>query len=206
MSRAGVAVAAVVVALLAGIGSTDAAVSPIPGEFPASVVAVVRKVPDHISTISLHDFHHGLAQWAASEGLGLVPKPGGRSYEKATKSVVTQRLEEIDLQGQAREMGITAPPGDVARAVKSLKHENFKSQAEFVAFLKESHYTRSDVFQSIRIQILAGSILQVVVRGIEGKKARKAAEVRFAAAFHKRWRPRNICAPEFLVAACSDAS
>lgn len=157
-----------------------------------------------INTISLHAFHHAMAQWVGLRGPRSAPKPGDRGYGRAKKSVLTDRLERIDLQGQAQEMGITAPAWEVARAVASIKHKNFKNHADYVAFLKKSHYTRGDVFESVRIQILAESVEANVLSGIEGNKARHAAVVRFRSAFVKRWRPRNVCAPQFAVAICSD--
>lgn len=204
MSRRRIAAAGAVVATWVGVCSADAAVFMSPQDLPAGVVAVVREAPPGVNTISLHAFHHGMAQWAGLRGLRSAPKSSDRRYERAKKSVLTDRLERIDFQGQAQEMGITAPAWEVARAVASIKQKNFKNHADYVEFLKKSHYTRGDVFESVRIQILAELVEAEVFSGIEGKKARHAAVLRFRSAFVKRWRPRNVCAPRFVVALCSN--
>jgi hypothetical protein len=144
-----------------------------------------------------------MAQWAAERGLRSAPEPGDRGYERAKNIVVTDKLERSDIEGQAQEMGIVATTREVTLAVASVKRKNFKDHADYIAFLRESHYTRSDVFEAVKIQLLGELIEGAVLRGIEGRKARHAAMSNFVAESHRRWRPRNICAPHFVVAICS---
>lgn len=203
MSRNGFAIAGLAVASWMGICSVGLAAIRSPEQFPSTVVAFVRGTPPRFSTISLRDFHHGMAQWAAERGLRSAPEPGDRGYERAKNIVVTDKLERSDIEGQAQEMGIVATTREVTLAVASVKRKNFKDHADYIAFLRESHYTRSDVFEAVKIQLLGELIEGAVLRGIEGRKARHAAMSNFVAESHRRWRPRNICAPHFVVAICS---
>ena len=47
----------------------------------------------------------------------------------------------IWIEGQAEEMGISVTPKEVDEELKKLKKQNFKTEAEYQKFLKESHYT-----------------------------------------------------------------
>jgi hypothetical protein len=64
-------------------------------------------------------------------------------------------FEGIWIQGVAAEWGIEVTDAEVARELKKVKKESFKSGAEFQKFLKESHYTPADVHERVLIQMLS---------------------------------------------------
>ena len=67
-------------------------------------------------------------------------------------------LEGIWIQGLAAEWGIEVSDQEIAKKLKEIKKESFKSEAEFKKFLKESHYTPDDLDTGSKIQILSDEL------------------------------------------------
>jgi hypothetical protein len=182
------------------------AVTSTPVELPANTVAIVSEVPRRLGTITKVEFHHALAQTAAQAGRKSTPKPGGNGYGKLKEGALGERLDTIWIKGQAAEMGIGVTPRKISRALASLKKQAFKSQAQYHRFLKEAHYTRRDVRERVEVQLLSTAIQQRVLRGVGGGAAAQKAFSDFVDAYEKRWRARTVCAPEYIVARCSNAA
>jgi hypothetical protein len=114
-------------------------------------------------------------------------------------------LAEIWIPGQAAEMSIYLTPKEVATEMSLIRAENFKTKAEYERFLRTSHLTRRDAHELVRIQMLSSLIKARVIRGVDGKKARRRVLARFVARYVKRWRSRTVCAAGYVFAQCSDS-
>jgi hypothetical protein len=71
--------------------------------------------------------------------------------------------------------------------------------------LKEAHYTARDVIQRVEIQILSTRIQERILVGIQGRSAQRKAIERFVSEYEETWRARTVCAPDYLLARCSNA-
>jgi parvulin-like peptidyl-prolyl isomerase len=129
-------------------------------------VAVVEDAPSGTSPISKAEFDRALQQTAARSGVKKVPKPGDPQYDQLKQGALNDLLDQVWIQGEADELGITATPNEVTSLLRQTIKQNFRSQAEFEKFRKQSHFTQQDVENRIRLQILSQKIQQQVVGGL----------------------------------------
>ena len=134
----------VVVAIAEGIGTPSV---------PSGDVALVEGVPSEVGEVSQARFEHSLELAAKQAGERSVPKPSDPRYEELKRTALNATFEGIWLQGQAEEEGIEVSDAEVARELKRLKRESFRSEAEYRRFLRESGYTKADVDERVRLQI-----------------------------------------------------
>jgi parvulin-like peptidyl-prolyl isomerase len=136
----------VVVAIAEGVGS--------PG-IPSGDVILVQDAPGDVGHVTAADIAHTIEITSAGEGLKKAPKPGEPKYEEAKEAAEKFALEGIWIQGLADEWGIEVSEQEIAKELKKVKKESFKSEAEFKKFLKKSHYTPEDIHNRVKIQILS---------------------------------------------------
>lgn len=136
----------VVVALAEGIGDPS---------IPSGDVILVQNVPGDAGEITAGDVDHSIELAAAQGGEKTTPKPGDPQYEELKKTATDALLEAAWIQGLADERGLDVSEGEIAKELKKIKKESFKSEAEFQKFLKESHYTPADIDERVKIQILS---------------------------------------------------
>jgi parvulin-like peptidyl-prolyl isomerase len=122
---------------------------------PSGDAALVEDVPGDIGNVSEAEVAHAIELAAKQAGEKEVPKPGDPKYEEAKKTGMQSVLEGIWIQGIADEWGIEVTDAEVAKELKKVKKESFKSEAEFQKFLKESGYTPADIDTRVKIQILS---------------------------------------------------
>ncbi len=139
----------VIVAIAVGVG--DPSVS-------SGDAALVEGVPGDIGDVSVADVEHAVDLAAAQAGEKTAPKPGDPKYDEQKEAALKSILEGVWIQGIADEWGIEATDKEVAKELKKVKKENFKSPAEFQKFLKESHYTPADVFQRVKLQVVSAEL------------------------------------------------
>jgi parvulin-like peptidyl-prolyl isomerase len=141
----GVAFAALflIVAIADGIGHSSV---------PSGDVALIESAPPGTGDVSEADFKHALEQAAAQGGQKKVPKPGSKQYEELKETAVNNLLEPIWLEGFGEEEGITVSDKELIAEREKLKKENFKTEAEFKEFLKQSRFTMADVNQRVKLQ------------------------------------------------------
>jgi SurA N-terminal domain len=202
-------VAVVAVIVLSGStgsrsGSAAADKLPSPKELPTGTVAFVTHAPGKRGTITTGDFNHSMELSAIQAGLGSVPKTGKAKYKRIEEAALDSLLDQVDIQGQAQEMGIAFTPKQVVSQAEQIERKNFKSQARYAAFLKRSHFTQSDVLERVELQLLSTAIQSKVTEGLTGKAARQKAFSRFVSGYSKRWRARTVCVPQHAVARCSN--
>jgi len=179
------------------VGSTPV---PSPDGLPGNVVAVVSAVPPSLGRITEAEFREALVEQSAAAGRSVVPKPGGKGYERLEKVAFEERLDAVWIKGQAMEMGIAVTPRQVLRELARIKQRSFENEAEYHRFLRASRYTQRDVDERIELQLLSTRIQARIFRGKSG--IRQLEE--FVAAYSERWRARTVCAPDYVTDRCSN--
>lgn len=125
---------------------------------PDGDVAIVTSVPDDIGTVSEADFKRALLQQAAQAKLKGTPKPGDDKYEELKTAALGELLDTIWIQGEAEELDISATPKQIAAELAQIKKTNFKTPAEYQKFLETSHFSKQDVLDRVKLQILSTEI------------------------------------------------
>ena len=147
----------VIVAIAEGIGDPS---------IPDGDVALVEEAPDGIGNISKAEFETALAQSAAQSGKKGTPKPNSPEYDELRDAAIGSLLDSVWLRGQAAEMDISVTEAEVAKEFKKLKDENFKSEAEYRKFLKDSNFTQADVDSRVELQMLSSQIQKQITEGV----------------------------------------
>ncbi|HEX6228675.1 MAG TPA: peptidyl-prolyl cis-trans isomerase [Solirubrobacterales bacterium] len=144
-----------IVAIAEGIGD--------PG-VPSGDVAVVEDAPADTGNVSEAEFERAFRQTAAQSGQKKPPKPGDEQYDELKEAALTSLLDVIWLKGQADEMGLSVTEKEVADEFKKLKDENFKNEAEYRKFLKDSKFTQADVNARVELQMLSTQIQEGITQ------------------------------------------
>jgi parvulin-like peptidyl-prolyl isomerase len=129
---------------------------------PDGDVAIVQHVPDEIATVSEADFKRALLQQVAQGKLKKAPKPGEDKYEELKTAALSELFDKIWIQGEAEELGISATPKQIAAELAHIKKTSFKTPAEYQEFLETSHFTKQDVLDRVKLQILSTEIQKKV--------------------------------------------
>ena len=191
-------------ALVGGGSSATGAALPAPEELPANVVAVVAYVPVSSGRITSAEFQRSLVQQAAAAGRDSAPQPGGRGYAQLRDDAIGELLDAVWIRGQAMEMGIAVTRRQVAKELAAIKQDNFRNEAEYRRFLRESHFTQGDVDERVELQLLSVRIQERVARGVAGVRQAQAKFKAFVDAYTERWRARTVCVAEFAIDRCSN--
>jgi SurA-like protein len=203
--RLRIAALVIVAALMATGGAALGAISSlIPEGLPENTVAVVSHVGASMGRITKAEFHRALTQSAAQSGLDYTPKPGGNGYEKLKKSALGELLDTAWIEGQGLEMGIKLTSRQVSRELARLKRQAFKSEAAYRRFLRESHLTRRDVRERVRVQLISTGIQKRIVAGADGESEIQESFEKFISEYEERWRARTVCASGFTTDRCSN--
>ena len=142
---------------------------------PGDDVAVVQSAPAGLGHISKAQFGRALQQTAARSGAKTLPKPGSAQYEQLKTGAMNNLLDAVWIQGEAADLGQTATPTEIASLLKQTISQNFKTQAEFDKFRKQSHFTKADISTRIKLQILSEAIQQKVLNGLTGLQTPRSA-------------------------------
>jgi parvulin-like peptidyl-prolyl isomerase len=122
---------------------------------PSGDVALVEDAPGDIGEVSEAEFKHALDLAAAQSGEKKVAEPGDPKYDELKETALNSLFESIWLQGLADQWGIELTDQEVARQLKKVKKESFKTEAEFQKFLKDSGYTPADINERVKLQLLS---------------------------------------------------
>jgi parvulin-like peptidyl-prolyl isomerase len=147
----------VVVALAEGVGDPS---------IPSGDVAVVEGTPSDVSNVTQAEFDHALELAAVQAGDKKVPKPGDPKYEELKEEALKSVFEFIWLAGLGDELGISVSDEEVAKELKKIKKENFKTKAQFQKFLKESRFTLADIDERVKFQILSAQLQEKVKENV----------------------------------------
>ncbi len=124
-----------------------------------------EQVTQDLSEVTKPEFECAFQQVVAASGLGKTPKPGSAQFKELKETTVGSILETIWIQGLAAEEGISVTEKEVQKELEKLKKQQFKSEAEFQKFLKTSHYTKQDVNERVKIQILSTKLQEQLAEG-----------------------------------------
>jgi parvulin-like peptidyl-prolyl isomerase len=136
----------VVIAIAEGVGDPS---------IPSGDVILVQDAPGDFGDVTKAEIEHSIETATAQAGEKTPPKPGDPKYEEAKEEAEKFLLEGIWIRGISAERDIEVTDAEVAKELKKIKSESFKSEAEFQKFLKEAHYTPEDVDQRVEIQVLS---------------------------------------------------
>jgi foldase protein PrsA len=131
---------------------------------PEGDVAIVQQVPDDVGTVSEADFKRALLQQVIQAKLKKTPQPGEDKYEELKTAALGELLDTIWIQGEAEELGISVTPKQIATELAQIKKQNFKTEAEFQKFLKTSKFTRQDVLDRVKLQLLSTQIQESITK------------------------------------------
>lgn len=122
---------------------------------PSGSVALVEDAPGDIGNVTKADLDHAMELAAAQAGEKKAPKAGDPKYDEMKEAALDSLFESIWLQGQAAEWDISVTDAEIAKELKKVKKESFKSEAEFKKFTEESGYTPADIDERVKLQILS---------------------------------------------------
>jgi parvulin-like peptidyl-prolyl isomerase len=131
---------------------------------PDGDVAIVENVPDDVGSVSEAEFKLALLQQAAQAKLKKTPKPGETKYDELRDAALGELLDEIWIQGEAEERGISVTPKQIATELTQIKKTNFKTDAEYQEFLKTSKFTTQDVLDRVRLQMLSTQLQEQITK------------------------------------------
>jgi parvulin-like peptidyl-prolyl isomerase len=147
----------VIIAIAEGLGDPS---------IPSGNVALVQDAPEDTGDITKAEFDRSLEQTAAQAGEKETPKPGDKKYDELKEAALNAVLDMVWIQGQAEEMGISVTDKEVSEELEKLKKENFKSEAEYKKFLKQSKYSQADVNQRVKLQVLGTQVQEQITDGV----------------------------------------
>jgi len=124
---------------------------------PSDAAVVIEDAPEGLGTITIKEFEHALEQTAAQEKVP-VPKPGDAKYEEMKEKALGERIESVWIRGVAAEKGISVTEAEIAKELKKLKKQAFKTEKQYEEFLKEAHFTEADVNDRVELQILSEKV------------------------------------------------
>jgi foldase protein PrsA len=124
---------------------------------PSDSIAVVEDAASGTSPITKEKFDRALTQTAARAGLQDVPKPSSKQYADIRDAAIGDLLDTVWIQSEAAERGITVTDKQIAKALETIKKQNFRTEAEFQQFKKSSGYTQADITERVKLSILAAS-------------------------------------------------
>jgi parvulin-like peptidyl-prolyl isomerase len=131
---------------------------------PSDDAAIVKSVPD--GNVSIAELKRSTGQQIAAKlasgELKKAPKPGTKKYEEVQTTALGELVEYLWISGEAEELGVTVTGKEVAASLKEIKEQQFKTEAAFQKFLKESHYTAADVNKIVRLRVVAQNLQEKV--------------------------------------------
>jgi len=150
---------ALLVLLFVGFAVAEGLGSP---SVPSGDVAIVEEVPSEIGHISQEDFDRALAQQVAQAKLKKAPEAGSDKYEELKEAALGELMDQIWIQGEAEEVGLTVTDKQVADELAAIKKQSFGSEQAYKKFLEESKFTQEDVDARVRLQLLSTRIQEAV--------------------------------------------
>jgi hypothetical protein len=154
---------ALLILLFAGLAIAEGIGDP---SIPSGDVVLVEDTPGDIGEVSQADFDRALAQAAAAARLPRAPEPGDQQYEELKSAALGSLLDSIWIQGEADEMGIEVTQKEIDTELANIKRQNFRTEAEYRRFIRESGFTEEDVNERVKLQLLSTQIQQQITEGV----------------------------------------
>jgi parvulin-like peptidyl-prolyl isomerase len=150
---------ALFVLLFVGLAVSQGVGSP---SVPSGDVVLVEDVPDEIGQITQEQFDRGFEQQLTQAKLKKAPDAGSDKYEELKEAALSELMDQIWIEGQAEELGISVTDKQVEEQLETIKKQSFGSERAYEKFLKESKFTQEDVDDRVRLQLLSTQIQEAV--------------------------------------------
>lgn len=181
--------------LLTVPGLTAAAASPPSRARPYLTVATVAHSPEPFGKITRAALHRSVEQIVAQARL-TFPSAPPPSHRRAQDSALTELLDMADIEGEAKELGVTISERKISQRLRRIRESTFGSTAAFRKYLHQAKLAKSDVRERVSERR--------ATQGVQGQIAMAHALLKFFRDFAKRWRARTICAPAVTIKRCSN--
>jgi SurA N-terminal domain len=152
-----------------------------------TMTAFVARVQNTAITRAEYDHWYTVAQTNTAKGKAAALK------EQTLEFLISAAW----VEGEAAERHLQVSPQEVANSYERTKRQHFPHEGEFQRFLSKSGQTEEDLRFRVRLKLLSARI-QAQVHASGSTTAVKS----FVGLFHKKWRARTYCRPEFMVADC----
>jgi parvulin-like peptidyl-prolyl isomerase len=200
-----VATALIAVAVLAGgcgsggsdRGTTTAGANP--ATVPAGDVAVVRG-----TAITQAQFDNALRQTELAENKKTVPAPGDPDYTEGRDAAMGELLDQAWITGEAADQGVTVSDREIADALAQTKRQNFKTEAEFQAYVKKAGYTAEDVNERVKLQVLSQKLETKIAGATKLSQKQQAAFAAYIKEYKAKWTAVTLCADGYQMDRCSN--
>jgi PPIC-type PPIASE domain len=115
-----------------------------------------RKLTQDLGVVTEDEYKCAFEQLVAGSGLKSPPKPGEEQYEALHEGAISSLVENIWLQGLGAEEGIEVTEKQVREEEQKLIKQSFEgNRSKFEEFLKTSGYTRQDVNERLKVQVIS---------------------------------------------------
>jgi hypothetical protein len=205
---AGLAAAATLSLCACACGSSSSSPStssPASAKVPAGAIAVIAKAPN--GTVSKADYENALAQAVPRLGLHKLPARSTPQFAQVKDAAVSDLVLARWLEGEASERGITVSPSQIRSQLRTIIETQFgNSRQKYTRFLQQSHFSKADALERVRLQLLSTQLQQQVLptsSKLPAKQQQKLAK-RFEDKFVHKWRSRTLCAPAYKIDRCSN--
>jgi SurA N-terminal domain len=120
-----------------------------------------------------------------------------------TRTEALQFLITSDwVLGEARDLHIAVSAAQIKRQFDRVKAQQFRTRAQFEAFLRSSGEAVADLLFRVQLNMLSERIQRHVSAIDGGPRARQRALSRFVEAFKAKWMAQTYCAAEYAVQDC----
>jgi len=153
---------ALFVLLFIGFAVTQGIGSP---SVPSGDVAIVKDAPGDSGNVSQEEFDRAFARQLTQGKLKKAPEVGSDKYKELQEAALGELLDQIWIEGEAEEIGLSVTDKQVEDELATIKKENFPSDQAYEKFLKESKFTQEDVLDRVRLQLLSSRIQEAINNG-----------------------------------------
>ena len=130
----------------------------------------------------------------------------GKALPPSTAQTRTEALEFLIssdwVLGEARDLHVGVSAAQIKRKFDRIKGQQFRTRAEFEAFLRSSGETVADLLFRVQLNLLSERIQRHVSAVPGGPRAKQRALSRFVEAFKAKWLAQTYCAAEYTVQDC----
>jgi foldase protein PrsA len=88
-----------------------------------------------------------------------------QEYDTLRDQVVSLLISNRWIEGEAQERNIKVSDSEVQKSFDQQKKQNFKKEADYQKFLKQTGYTQADLLTRVRDNLLANKIRDQVIKG-----------------------------------------
>ena len=145
------------------------------------------------------------SHWATVARMSEAPA-SGKGLPPSTAQTRTEALGFLIssdwVLGEARDLHIVVPAAQIKRQFDRVKAQQFRTRAQFEAFLRSSGETVADLVFRVQLNLLSDRIQRHVLAVHRAPRATQRALSRFVEVFKAKWEAQTYCAAEYAVQDC----